>query len=137
MRVVVVEERRSGLSVERIRRDVRCAVRALGHRRHLPHELTVVFISPRESRALNRRFRRKRQPSNVLSFNYGSVAEVIVTPAVVRREARARGEPFTDQLRRTMIHGLIHLLGVHHENSDRHARRFERLERCALARLKL
>lgn len=100
-------------------------------------QVTVISVSDKESRRLNHYFFKKNRPTNVLSFRYKTTGEIAVSPAVVRREARAHHTPYRARLRWMMVHGLLHLLGYHHERSDRLEKRFERLEQKLLMHLKI
>lgn len=92
--------------------------------------ITVTAVTPATSRQLNHRYRRRDRPTNVLSFRYdppidGCLGELIICPAVIKREAP------TDLLARTKFllqHGCIHLLGLDHHTAAEQ-RRWERYER--------
>lgn len=99
-----------------------------GPRRRTITALSIVFVPNAESQRLNEKFFQKHHPANVLSFRYDGAGEIIVAPAVVRREAGASRRPFMPHLRRMIVHGFLHLVGYHHEESPRQQRRFERLE---------
>jgi len=99
-------------------------------RRCLPAEIGIISVSAAESLRLNRRYRNKRTPANVLSFLYGKeYGEIIVCPAVIRREAKTQKHSFEYQMTWYILHGIIHLSGLHHEQSRATAQRAERLEK--------
>lgn len=99
----------------------------------LPAQIAVVPVSARESLELNRRYRKKRTPANVLSFLYDrEYGEIIVCPALIRVEAKTQGHSFKYQMTWMIIHGMLHLAGVHHERSAPAAKRAARLEEEAL-----
>ena len=104
-------------------------------RKKLPQEITVLFVSSLFSRALNRMYRKKDAPTNVLSFIYDSYAEIFITPAVVRKEAKKYGESCVFRLAKMIIHGMIHCGGIDHEASVAGERKFEALERKILKNL--
>ena len=112
------------------------SARALGTGRAIS-ELTVIFVRASESAALNRRYRHRAYAANVLSFGYGGSGEIVIAPEVIRREARAAGRPFHVQLRHMVVHGFMHLAGIHHQGSLRRAARFERVERRILEQLNI
>jgi probable rRNA maturation factor len=128
-----------------LRRAVRAALKVARRPRGLKPggmvALTVALMSDRGVRRLNRDFRGKDRPTNVLSFPAGIVAgrrvelgDVALALGVVRREAREQGKAAADHLAHLMVHGVLHLLGYDHEN-DHDAERMEQLERKALATL--
>ena len=105
-------------------------------------ELSIVLVSDREMRALNRRWCRRDRPTDVLSFAQregaggapdGLLGDVVISVVTARRQAAARGETLGRAADRLLIHGLLHLLGYDHERSVAEARRMQRRER-ALAR---
>lgn len=94
-------------------------------------------VSEKESARLNRAYRAKRTPANVLSFLYGKgYGEIIVCSSVIRREARAQKHSYKYQLAWMIVHGMIHLSGLHHEKSRMTAERVERLEKQILKKLR-
>jgi probable rRNA maturation factor len=105
-------------------------------------ELAVRLVPPSESRRLNRDYRGKDAPTNVLSFPStiaGAVrprplGDVVICPAVLRREAREQGKAERAHWAHLMVHGVLHLAGYDHED-DSDARRMERREIAVLREL--
>lgn len=100
-------------------------------------EVTVRIVGPRESRALNLRFRRKDKPTNVLSFPYeepGVLGDVVICAAVVNREAREQGKRPAAHWAHMVVHGVLHLRGFDHIRAA-DAKVMEGRERAILARL--
>jgi len=86
--------------------------------------MTVVlrFVEEAESRALNRRHRRKDRPTNVLSFvyddEYGAPGgDIVLCAPVLRSEAVQQGKPFTAHCAHLVVHGMLHLQGYSHERA--------------------
>lgn len=101
--------------------------------KRLPREILVVEVGPKTAQILNRRYRHKSRPANVLSFHYGpDYGEILICPAVVRREAKVEGNSYEYQMTWLMVHGMLHLAGLHHEKSEAAAKQFETLERKLL-----
>ena len=100
-------------------------------------DVTVRIVGPAESRRLNRRYRKKDKPTNVLSFPYddpGVLGDIVICAAVVNREAREQGKRPAAHWAHMVVHGALHLLGFDHiEPTD--AIVMERRERAILARL--
>jgi probable rRNA maturation factor len=105
-------------------------------------EVAVRLVPAAESRRLNRQYRGKDKPTNVLSFpsrvpasvRPRPLGDIVICPAVLEREAREQGKPLRAHWAHLMVHGVLHLLGYDHEN-DRDARRMERREVAVLRRL--
>ena len=102
----------------------------------LPKSIKIIKISHSESRRLNHVYRKKKQPTNVLSFSYGSdYGEILVCLQIIRQEARKQGNFYQYQMTWMILHGMIHLAGLHHESSRRLAKQVEQLETMVLSRL--
>ena len=102
----------------------------------LTADIWVAEVSEKEARRLNRLYRGKDKPANVLSFFYSKeYGEIIVCPAVIRREAKAEKHSFEYQMTWMILHGMIHLSGTHHEKSLALARRVENIEQEILEKL--
>lgn len=101
-----------------------------------PAELTIRVVSAAESRRLNRTWRGKDKPTNVLSFAADAplLGDLAICAPVVAREAREQGKPQTAHWAHMVVHGVLHLLGFDHEN-DRDAARMEARETKILAQL--
>ena len=109
-----------------------------------PAELAIVLGDNSAIRALNRDWRGKNAPTNVLSFPAAAagktrsaspyIGDIVIAYQTVAREAVAEGKPFSHHLAHLAIHGFLHLLGYDHEN-DRDAQKMERLERKILKRM--
>ena len=107
-------------------------------------ELSLLFTDDAHVRALNRDWRGKDKPTNVLSFPAFAVApgdalppmlgDVALAFETVAAEAGLENKPFDHHLTHLIVHGLLHLLGHDHED-DGEAEIMEALERAALARL--
>jgi probable rRNA maturation factor len=106
-------------------------------------ELSLSLVTDRAIRELNRRWRSKDKPTDVLSFPAGdspggpagprTLGDVVISLDTAARQARVRGLPLADELNRYLAHGLLHLLGHdHHRRVD--ARRMARMERKLLGR---
>jgi probable rRNA maturation factor len=104
--------------------------------------VNVVVTGDRDLRRLNRRYRGKDKPTDVLSFSYlddrrtpnGPVAgDVFVSHQTLARDARRLGVAPGHLALRIVVHGVLHVLGYDHE-TDREAVRMERRERALLRR---
>jgi probable rRNA maturation factor len=105
-------------------------------------ELSLLLVSDTVMQGLNRDWRGKDRPTDVLSFAQaegpgsapvGLLGDVVISLDTARRQAAERAETLASELDRLLIHGVLHLLGYDHERSPAEARRMQRRER-ALAR---
>lgn len=102
-------------------------------RGQLPDQVKIVLISPKISQRLNKIYLGRSRSANVLSFYYGKkYGEVLICPSVIREEARTRKNPYDYQMTWMVMHGMIHLAGLHHEKSKFYAARVGKLERKIL-----
>jgi probable rRNA maturation factor len=100
--------------------------------------VTVRVVGDGEARALNRAFRGKDRPTNVLTFvmSEGSRLEgdLVLCAPLIAREARARKKSAAAHYAHLVVHGMLHLQGYDHE-SERQARIMERRETQIVTRL--
>lgn len=79
-------------------------------------DLSIALVGLSRIKELNKRYRGKNRPTDVLSFqdkeNWG---EIVICPAEVRKNARKYKSNFKKELFRVLIHGVFHLLGYDHE----------------------
>jgi probable rRNA maturation factor len=124
------------------RRLGRSARRLLALLRRADAELSVLLVSDREMRRLNRAWRDRDRPTDVLSFAQaegeggalgGLLGDVVISVDTAARQAAERGIGRGVEAERLLIHGVLHLLGYDHERSEGEARRMRRREQ-ALAR---
>ena len=119
------------------------AAAALGAR-SLGTEIAVQIVTPAAMRRLNRDYRGKDKPTNVLSFPSTAPAgvmprplgDIVICPAVLKREALEQGKPERAHWAHLVIHGALHLVGYDHE-VEADAVRMERREIAVLRRLGL
>jgi len=125
-----------GLSA-RLRQAAEAALRASGFKGK--SGLTVLLASDARLKELNRDFRGKNKPTNVLSFpaadnGDGYRGDVALAYGVTLKEAEAAGKRFADHASHLVVHGVLHLAGYDHEK-DRDAQVMEQLEVKILKRL--
>jgi probable rRNA maturation factor len=103
------------------------------------YEATIVLTDDTEMRDLNRAWRSKDQPTNVLSFpsgdapcEPGALGDIVIAYETVRKEAEDDGIALEDHVSHLVVHGVLHLLGFDHLQQDE-AEKMEDLERKALA----
>jgi probable rRNA maturation factor len=93
------------------------------------------IVGAREGRSLNRTFRKRDYPTNVLSFPYGrGRGDVVLCHPVISREARAQGKTLKAHYAHLVVHGMLHLRGQDHASRSG-AARMERNEIRILRRL--
>lgn len=102
-----------------------------------PASLGVRFASDREMHRMNRDYRGKHKPTDVLSFPGDSEGEtapdgsrhlgdILISVPTARRQAEARGHSAERELKVLLLHGLLHCLGYDHETDQGEMERLER-----------
>jgi len=109
---------------------------------------SLLFTTDEEVHVLNREWRAKDKPTNVLSFPMLERADLLALapdgpPEMLgdlalafetcAREAAEKGVPVEHHASHLIVHGLLHLAGLDHEISDADAEAMEVLETKALA----
>jgi probable rRNA maturation factor len=102
-------------------------------------EITLRFVDQDEARRLNRRYRHRDRPTNVLTFVYDDERDVlrgdiVLCTPVLRREAQEQGQALAAHCAHLVVHGTLHLQGYDHVD-DAGAARMEAHETAILARL--
>lgn len=124
-----------GISEPALSRFLNRARRAAGVR----GSVTVLVTTSDELRSLNRRFRNKNKPTDVLSFPSSFevrdyAGDLAISSTIARENARRLGHSFEEELKILVLHGLLHLAGHDHEMDSG---RMARLERSLRLRLRL
>ncbi len=90
--------------------------------------LGIRFAGDREVRRLNRTYRGKDRPTDVLSFpgEDGHLGDILISVPVARRQAAAAGHAVERELQVLLLHGLLHCLGHDHETDGGEMERLER-----------
>lgn len=99
--------------------------------------IALVLSDDEQVQELNRDYRGKDKPTNVLSFPSDEPDEwgdIILSYQTIAREAAAQGKSFQDHTTHLLLHGVLHLLGYDHENPEE-AEEMESLETALLSQL--
>jgi probable rRNA maturation factor len=107
-------------------------------------EISILFADNERVSGLNRDWRGKDGPTNVLSFPAPAQAapadgprplgDIVLASGVVMEEARLQRKPLASHLSHLIVHGVLHLLGYGHEEEDE-AQSMRALETAAQLRL--
>jgi probable rRNA maturation factor len=94
-------------------------------------ELSVLFCNDAYIRSLNARYRRRDEATDVLSFCLGETirgeggearflpGDIVISLETLRENARYFGIREDEELRRLLIHGILHLNGMDHETNEK------------------
>lgn len=82
------------------------------------YSLSIAYVSENKSRELNKKYRKKDKPTNVLSFVLRKdEGELVLCKSVIRKEAKNFGKTFDQFLGFLVIHGMLHLKGLEHSST--------------------
>jgi len=104
---------------------------------------SLALVKKGEIEKLNKKFRKKNKPTDVLSFelkeplvpgpdkNY--IGEIVICPDVVKENAKKYGVSFESEMLKVFVHGILHLCGYDHEKSIKEAELMENKQEKYLA----
>lgn len=72
-------------------------------------DLSIAIVEPEEIHRLNKKYRKKDKPTDVLSFNYGDSGEVILCPKKIE-----------GKIEKVLVHGILHILGYNHKEMEKY-----------------
>lgn len=129
---VVNRQRRRTMDPKRWQAFAKKALKALGKD---SSSIEIAFVSNRQIRELNKRFRGINQATDVLSFpaHYEefeqsaelSLGDVAISVERAARQANESGLEFDDEVAQLILHGLLHLCGYDHETDSGEMNRLE------------
>ena len=132
--MVIFEKRVAGLTELALARFVARARRAAG----LHGAVNVLLTSSSAMKSLNRRFRRKDKPTDVLTFPAEPGAqrqfagEIAISAEIAAENARALGHSPAEEVKILVLHGVLHLRGYDHECDNGQMARREKQLRAKL-----
>ena len=91
-------------------------------------ELSIVLLDDAQIAILNRDYLQREGPTNVIAFpmregeftevNPELLGDVVISLETAEKEGQAVGQGMPDRLSELLIHGILHLFGYDHENSE-------------------
>jgi probable rRNA maturation factor len=136
---VLVKKRVRGVESKLLNKIAHRALEVLGLNKA---ELSIVLVSDAQIRRLNKLYRNKDKPTDVLSFPIGEKVEdwlilgdIVISVDTARRQAKELGHSLEEELKRLLVHGLVHLLGYDHELGGEEEKKFFELEEFVLKEL--
>jgi probable rRNA maturation factor len=124
---ILNRQRRFDLDADRLAEVARGALATVGR---TDADLTVTVSNDRRLHGLNRTFRGKDRPTDVLSFPYdeaeGPIGDVVISVDRAAAQAGERGHSLQRELELLTLHGTLHVCGFDHETDDGEMDRLER-----------
>jgi len=128
--VIIFKKPLSGVDRPALLRFARRARRLAG----VHGEVSILVAGNRQIQALNRRFRKKNKPTDVLSFPRDGGGDIAISADIARQNAARYRHSAASELKVLILHGMLHLAGHDHEKDNG---RMENLEARLRAKLKL
>lgn len=107
-------------------------------------DVTIRIVDSNEMADLNKTYRKKSGPTNVLSFPVDLpkeilgacpfLGDIVICAEVVNREASEQKKPQQSHWAHMVVHGIFHLLGYDHEKDDE-ADKMEAMEIAVMRKL--
>jgi len=109
-------------------------------------ELSVAFVNKNKIKELNKRYRGKDKPTDVLSFNRlefigkkskakKMLGEIIICPQEIKKNAIKLKMSFKEEMINCLIHGILHIAGYNHENFLKGAELMEQKQRYYFSKI--
>jgi probable rRNA maturation factor len=112
--MVIFETAVKGVSVAMIQRFSRKAQKLA----KVTGEIDILISSNNRLQELNRRFRRKNKPTDVLSFPRPLGGDIAISADIARQNAILYGHSPAEELKVLVLHGMLHLAGYDHESDN-------------------
>ena len=124
MKIVISDE--TGLLDSRYKSSLRKIAETVLKNLRIPSgsELSVCFIDDRRMRQLNREWREIDRTTDVLSFpqgggpDYTLLGDIVISMDTAKRHSDNYGNTLHDEIKKLIVHGILHLLGYDHKKKS-------------------
>lgn len=137
MEALVVNQSKKLTHVKKIQANLDAVIRGLSKTRVRNQKLlksngiTLVFLDSAQMKKINKQFRGKNKPTDVLSFapvEPGSLGELLFCLDVLKKQAKEHEHSLEHEFLYMLIHGVLHLLGYDHELSAKEEKLMFRIQ---------
>lgn len=108
--------------------------------------ISIIILDNNAIRRINNRYRKKNSPTDVISFAERDMpfpradavkhlGDVYISLERAWQQYRDYSESFREEVRRLLVHGILHLMGYDHEKSMREERKMEKKEEWLIKKL--
>lgn len=104
------------------------------------HSLSIVFVTEERMQELNGSYNKKKTPTDVLSFPSSEsddavyLGEIVLCPVFIRKNL-SETKSFQWEISHLVAHGTLHLLGIHHEHSDKAYKEVHAMETSIITKI--
>ena len=103
----------SGLKEQDIKEAVEATFQVSGREKNV----NIAFVDSGEIQHKNKKYRGKDFSTDILSFDYGDEGDIMIALADIDR-LKEKSESLAEATQKTIIHGVLHLFGLDHENEE-------------------
>lgn len=114
MEITIINKTKIKIEKEKIVKLVKKLSRVLKFK----GDISILFCGDSFCKKINYKFLKRKSNTDVISFaikEKGYVGDILINLRQVKRQARCLDIPFKEELKRIIIHGVLHLLGYDHE----------------------
>lgn len=112
--------------------------------RRKKYAITIRIVGIKEITRLNKQYRKKNRPTNIISFNFYAplpiktniLGDLVICAPIVKLEAKSQHKKPVSHWAHLTVHGVLHLLGYDHQH-DSEGQKMEKLETKILKKLKI
>jgi probable rRNA maturation factor len=132
LKILIDNQQKKRVQTQFIRQKTKQILNALGCD---AHEISLVVTDNDQIRELNRTYRGKDKPTNVLAFPMqegefaditpGLLGDLVLSCETAQKEANDAGITLEERMSQLLVHGILHLLGFDHEQGESEAREME------------
>ncbi len=86
------------------------------------YDISIVFVDDEKIRELNKKYRKKDKPTDVLSFNLGKdpknriIGEIYISIPTAKKQSVENNKSLLDEIVFLSLHGILHILGYDHKH---------------------
>lgn len=101
-------------------------------------QFSIAIVDDDSIEQMNKTYRHKDKPTDVLSFRYSDDSgEIVLSADTIRKQAKEFGHSVQVEAAFMLVHGILHILGWDHERSEQEAREMRALEHSILKQCQL
>ncbi|HEX8250037.1 MAG TPA: rRNA maturation RNase YbeY [Pyrinomonadaceae bacterium] len=131
---IINQQRKTKIETAAFQKFAEQAVQAINEAKG--KDLTVAFVSDRRIKELNKIFRDKNKPTDVLSFPYETdrydyletenfLGDIVISVEQAARQAQENNLTLENEIKQLILHGILHLVGYDHESDGGEMNRLE------------
>ncbi|MGB9857234.1 MAG: rRNA maturation RNase YbeY [Dictyoglomaceae bacterium] len=117
-----IEERLNKKENEKLKRFLKEVLKRKGLS-PINYDISIVFVDDEKIRELNKKYRNKDNPTDVLSFNLGKdprgriIGEIYISIPSAEKQSIENNKSLLNEIAFLSLHGVLHILGYDHETS--------------------